>query len=110
MSDYRDLMAWINSMMSLVTSEELGNDVTGSEALIERHQVWKIVNFFRSTREFSHSTESITLKLKNKHKNKIQNFHFPFPVLVKFHDTGDICFTQNHRAEIDFRYGLPQVF
>lgn len=38
LSDYRDLMAWINSMMSLVTSEELGNDVTGSEALIERHQ------------------------------------------------------------------------
>lgn len=37
-------------MMSLVTSEELGNDVTGSEALIERHQVWKIVQFFRPTR------------------------------------------------------------
>lgn len=39
LSDYRDLMAWINSMMSLVSSEELANDVTGAEALIERHQV-----------------------------------------------------------------------
>ncbi|XP_070496510.1 spectrin alpha chain isoform X3 [Chironomus tepperi] len=38
LSDYRDLMAWINSMMSLVSSEELANDVTGAEALIERHQ------------------------------------------------------------------------
>lgn len=38
-SDYRDLMAWISSMMGLVTSEELANDVTGAEALIERHQV-----------------------------------------------------------------------
>ena len=39
LSDYRDLMAWINSMSSLVSSEELANDVTGAEALIERHQV-----------------------------------------------------------------------
>ncbi|XP_037044978.1 spectrin alpha chain isoform X3 [Bradysia coprophila] len=38
LSDYRDLLAWINSMMGLVTSEELANDVTGAEALIERHQ------------------------------------------------------------------------
>lgn len=39
LSDYRDLLAWIHSMMSLVSSEELANDVTGAEALIERHQV-----------------------------------------------------------------------
>jgi len=38
LSDFRDLMAWISSMMGLVTSEELANDVTGAEALIERHQ------------------------------------------------------------------------
>ncbi|GLV31595.1 alpha Spectrin [Carabus blaptoides fortunei] len=37
LSDYRDLMAWINSMMGLVSSEELANDVTGAEALSERH-------------------------------------------------------------------------
>ncbi|XP_041973840.1 spectrin alpha chain isoform X4 [Aricia agestis] len=37
LSDYRDLMAWINSMMALVSSEELANDVTGAEALLERH-------------------------------------------------------------------------
>jgi len=39
LSDYRDLMAWINSMMGLVASEELASDVTGAEALLERHQV-----------------------------------------------------------------------
>lgn len=39
LSDYRDLLAWITSMMGLVSSEELANDVTGAEALIERHQV-----------------------------------------------------------------------
>lgn len=43
LSDYRDLMAWISSMMGLVTSEELANDVTGAEALIERHQVSSII-------------------------------------------------------------------
>lgn len=39
LNDYRDLLAWINSMFGLVSSEELANDVTGAEALIERHQV-----------------------------------------------------------------------
>lgn len=39
LSDYRDLMSWITSMMGLVTSEELASDVTGAEALLERHQV-----------------------------------------------------------------------
>nr|CAD7598155.1 unnamed protein product [Timema genevievae] len=38
LSDYRDLMSWINSMMGLVSSDELSNDVTGAEALLERHQ------------------------------------------------------------------------
>jgi hypothetical protein len=48
LSDYRDLMSWINSMMGLVSSDELASDVTGAEALLERHQVKtkiKIVNF-----------------------------------------------------------------
>ncbi|CAG5125562.1 unnamed protein product, partial [Candidula unifasciata] len=38
LSDYRDLTSWINSMMSLVSSDELAKDVTGAEALLERHQ------------------------------------------------------------------------
>uniref|UniRef100_A0A0V0G435 Putative ca2+-binding actin-bundling protein n=2 Tax=Triatoma TaxID=30075 RepID=A0A0V0G435_TRIDM len=38
LSDYRDLMSWINSMMGLVSSDELASDVTGAEALLERHQ------------------------------------------------------------------------
>ncbi|XP_076436788.1 spectrin alpha chain-like isoform X4 [Babylonia areolata] len=38
LSDYRDLTSWINSMMALVSSEELARDVTGAEALLERHQ------------------------------------------------------------------------
>lgn len=39
LNDHRDLLSWINSMLGLVSSEELANDVTGAEALIERHQV-----------------------------------------------------------------------
>ncbi|XP_076321230.1 spectrin alpha chain-like isoform X2 [Tachypleus tridentatus] len=38
LADYRDLMSWITSMMSLVSSDELATDVTGAEALLERHQ------------------------------------------------------------------------
>ena len=39
LADSRDLMSWIASMMSLVCSDELARDVTGAEALLERHQV-----------------------------------------------------------------------
>ena len=38
-SDYRDLMSWISSMKGLIESDELAVDVTGAEALLERHQV-----------------------------------------------------------------------
>ncbi|XP_003743041.1 spectrin alpha chain [Galendromus occidentalis] len=37
LADYRDLSSWLNSMYSLVSSDELANDVTGAEALLERH-------------------------------------------------------------------------
>lgn len=36
---HRDLMSWINGIRGLVSSEELAKDVTGAEALLERHQV-----------------------------------------------------------------------
>lgn len=39
LSDYRDLMSWIGSMMGLVSSDELASDITGAEALLERHGV-----------------------------------------------------------------------
>ena len=38
LSDYRDLMSWISSMKGLIESDELAVDVTGAEALLERHQ------------------------------------------------------------------------
>merc|ERR1719273_1281929 len=38
LSDFRDLMSWISSMKGLIESDELATDVTGAEALLERHQ------------------------------------------------------------------------
>merc|ERR1740129_151446 len=38
LSDYRELMSWISSMKSLICTDELATDVTGAEALLERHQ------------------------------------------------------------------------
>uniref|UniRef100_A0A8C3Q3H9 Spectrin alpha, non-erythrocytic 1 n=1 Tax=Chrysolophus pictus TaxID=9089 RepID=A0A8C3Q3H9_CHRPC len=35
---YSDLMSWINGIRGLVSSDELAKDVTGAEALLERHQ------------------------------------------------------------------------
>ncbi|XP_070407808.1 spectrin alpha chain, non-erythrocytic 1-like [Nothobranchius furzeri] len=39
LSDFRDLMSWINGIRGLVSSDELAKDVTGAEALLECHQV-----------------------------------------------------------------------
>ncbi|PAV55545.1 hypothetical protein WR25_20353 [Diploscapter pachys] len=41
LADYRDLMQWIAGMKQLVSSQELANDVTGAEALLERHQEYR---------------------------------------------------------------------
>ncbi|XP_075227894.1 alpha spectrin isoform X2 [Lycorma delicatula] len=68
LSDYRDLMSWINSMMGLVSSDELASDVTGAEALLERHQ---------------------------NHRAEIDS-HYGVP--------------QEHRTEIDARSGTFQAF
>ncbi|MCP9263394.1 Spectrin alpha chain [Dirofilaria immitis] len=41
LSDFRDLMQWTAAMNQLVSSDELANDVTGAEALLERHQEYR---------------------------------------------------------------------
>ncbi|EMP38127.1 Spectrin alpha chain, brain [Chelonia mydas] len=41
LSDFRDLMSWINGIRGLVSSDELAKDVTGAEALLERHQAFE---------------------------------------------------------------------
>lgn len=41
LSDYRDLIQWIGGMKQLVSSDELANDVTGAETLLERHQDYR---------------------------------------------------------------------
>jgi spectrin alpha len=38
LADYRELMDWIHSMQTLISSSELARDVAGAEALIETHQ------------------------------------------------------------------------
>ncbi|VDP84941.1 unnamed protein product [Echinostoma caproni] len=41
LADCRDLQSWINTMDSLVASDELAKDVTGAEALLERHRDYR---------------------------------------------------------------------
>lgn len=38
LNDHGDLMLWVNSMKTLVSSDELANDTIGAEALLERHK------------------------------------------------------------------------
>ena len=41
LADYRDLTLWINDMKAVITADELAKDVSGAEALLERHQEHK---------------------------------------------------------------------
>ena len=38
LSDFRDLVSWIQDMKSIIAADELAKDVAGAEALLERHQ------------------------------------------------------------------------
>jgi spectrin alpha len=38
LSDFRDLVSWINDMKAIISADELAKDVAGAEALLERHQ------------------------------------------------------------------------
>ena len=41
LADYRDLTRWINDMKAVISADELAKDVSGAEALLERHQKHK---------------------------------------------------------------------
>ncbi|MPC51704.1 Spectrin alpha chain [Portunus trituberculatus] len=41
LSDFRDLISWINDMRAIISADELAKDVAGAEALLERHQEHK---------------------------------------------------------------------
>ena len=41
LADYRDLSLWINDMKAVIGADELAKDVSGAEALLERHQEHK---------------------------------------------------------------------
>lgn len=79
-------MSWINGIRGLVSSEELAKDVTGAEALLERHQVlnsslWFLNKIANISEVFSPS-----------------NTAYLFP------------YFQEHRTEIDARAGTFQAF
>lgn len=81
-------MSWINGIRGLVSSEELAKDVTGAEALLERHQAKNPSchskrNSAGVTAAFWPSNTSCLLC---------------------------VCVVQEHRTEIDARAGTFQAF
>lgn len=42
LSDYRDLISWISDTKAIISADELAKDVTGAEALLEKHQEHKV--------------------------------------------------------------------
>ena len=41
LSDYRDLLTWLNEIYSIIVADEVAKDVSNAEALIERHGEYK---------------------------------------------------------------------
>merc|ERR1719394_1463771 len=41
LADFRDLTSWISDMKTVIAADELAKDVSGAEALLERHQEHK---------------------------------------------------------------------
>ncbi|BFZ06026.1 hypothetical protein BsWGS_09066 [Bradybaena similaris] len=80
LSDYRDLTSWINSMTTLVSTDELAKDVTGAEALLERHQMF--------------SSEIVS--------------HYGITALPG--EEEDEYLEEEHRTEMDARAGTFQAF
>ena len=40
-NDYRELVAWCNEMMALITADELAKDISGAEVLLAKHKEHK---------------------------------------------------------------------
>ncbi|KAJ8300491.1 hypothetical protein KUTeg_022010 [Tegillarca granosa] len=105
LSDYRDLTSWINSMMSLVSSDELAKDVTGAEALLERHQAV--------------TTEGVNIGSKNSSPVNLQMFsseivsHYGITQLPDedMQEEGiQLIMLMEIRTEVDARSGTFQAF
>ncbi|XP_056641828.1 spectrin alpha chain isoform X2 [Diorhabda sublineata] len=95
LNDHRDLLAWINSMLVLVSSEELANDVTGAEALIERHQNYK-----------AEIDAMYGVRAPQEHRTEIDARAGTFHALEQF---GQQLLNSNHYASPEIQEKLEQL-
>ncbi|XP_074042234.1 alpha Spectrin isoform X2 [Leptinotarsa decemlineata] len=95
LNDHRDLLAWINSMLGLVSSEELANDVTGAEALIERHQNYK-----------AEIDAMYGVRVPQEHRTEIDARAGTFHALEQF---GQQLLNSNHYASPEIQEKLEQL-
>ncbi|CAH1792768.1 unnamed protein product [Owenia fusiformis] len=65
-NDYRDLIAWCNEMMALITTDNLAQDVPGAEALITKNKEHK-AEIDAHMDAFSRFTETGKKLIANKH-------------------------------------------
>ena len=42
LADFRDLISWVSDMKAIISADELAKDVTGAEALVDRHSEHKV--------------------------------------------------------------------
>merc|ERR1719411_2501388 len=66
LADYRDLTLWINDMKAVIGADELAKDVSGAEALLERHQEHKSEIDARED-SFKATAEAGTMLLESDH-------------------------------------------
>lgn len=88
LNDHSDLMLWLNSMMVLVTSDELANDTIGAEALLERHhELYTEINARKANYKAIESFGQDLIRTKhyaaNEVKDKLSQLYNAFQELEK---------------------------
>lgn len=103
--EYRELLAWINEMMALMTSDELARDVPGAEGLINKHKEHKaeintrteaVVKFTESGRRLIADGHFMADEIED----KINRLYTSFQQLLSTWEKRRILYDQNLDTQV----------
>lgn len=103
--EFRELMAWINEMMALITSDDLAKDVPGAETLLNRHKEHKaeIDTRLETFVRFQETGEAIINTghfMADEIKDKVQRLNSALETLFQTWEKRQILYEQNLDAQI----------
>lgn len=112
LSDYRDLMSWVGSMKSLICTDELATDVTGAEALIERHNEHR-TEIDARTNTFQVRTSKILVYCPDMPRLFCMLYYFhirQLRLLAESYDFNVVFFKEHSKIDTDIFFPLQLLF